>query len=875
MTNTQNIIQGHPVAFKSCAIWTGMLNSKNLYIEAQSGESVSDSEMNKKTDTKRGDDYQTNFGSTARAADDAIVDVATLHNAIDIPRTLINFPNDGVPASVKSFLAKPYNYIQGDLTITDTATTFPQFATSLPLRTNKMFVDKLSGVMSMRYTTVVTLQVNANRFQQGRYILAFVPTGGASFDPSSDSHLLNWVDMHRANRCQITQLHHVELDVGTDTSVQLRIPYQSAFPALCWNPTANLNFYGDPGQIFLYPYSPLSAVTGNTTAGFTIWIHYEDVEVFGNTKPLAGPRVAPAPPPVEAQSGFAPRNRRGVTSKKNVSIFSTEQSLDKPLSEGLKLISEGSEQLSKVPLLSSLAGPISWVTNVMSDTAKSFGWSKPTVKDKIIRINRYPHPYIANEDQPDDSQPLSLFSDNHIDVTPGFAAVDTDELSINYLKSIFAFTDNIPWATSQAQGTVLVSGNLEPSSLACSNADIPAGAIQHTPVSLMSTLFSRYSGGIMIKIKIVKTEFHSGRLLFAFNPYESACFEGYITYADTPYLHKTILDVREQNEFTIEVPYVSISPWRNCGTQFDKQGCPYGSFSIFVLDELVAPETVPNAVQILIEVAGAPDLKFSVPRRSVLTPMLPATLQMGTLFDGDSDNNPTLNDVSTIGNAKTMNAGFSQEEHCVGEAVVSLRSLLKRGSYMGYTLNSATTTQNVTVLPWAWTYTSAVTPTEKEVITDIFGLLSSMYCLQRGGVRLRNMITAGAGNLIASMNTYKIDTANSTKIFNITNKNTQTYTDGASNSQLSWGLQELGGMSVNVPFYHYTHSSPTASQAIGTGATYSFNPLTGANTNVVEFQYQPSINLRTNPFYRAGSDDCNFGGFTSIPLLVPAPIGAT
>lgn len=871
-TNTINI-EGHQL-LKGRNCLSAMLDRKICRAEAQNGEEASlVADMDLKSDIVRGEDIQTNFGSTTRAADDAVIDEATLHDEISLPASLLSLPNDGVPATVKSFLAKPYNYMQGNFTTTDVATTFGQFATSLPLRTNPMYVDKLSGVMSLRYTTVVTLQVNANRFQQGRYILAFLPTGGAAFDPGTTSQLINWNDMHRANKCQVTQLHHVELDLNTDTSVQLRIPYHGAFPALCWNPNNNLEYFGDPGQVFIYPYVPLTAATGNTVAGFTVWVHYEDVEVFGNTIP----NKVPIPPPgvvAEAQSGWTPRNRRGKNIRKNVDIFASEQDSPKPLSGGLKMVTEGLESLAQVPLLSSIAGPSAWVTKALAGAATSLGWSKPTVNDKICRINRFPHPYIANEDQPDDSQPLALFSDNHIGVTPGFSAVDTDELSINYLKSIFAWWNQVEWPTSAIQGAPLINGLLSPWDMRCVPYSTPTGEYQHTPVSLFSSLFQRYSGGFVIKIKIVKTEFHSGRLLFAFNPYESSVYPGDITYADTPYLHKTILDVREQNEFTIEIPYVSITPWRDSGALSTANTAPYGSWSIFVLDELVAPDTVTNAVTILVEVAGAPDLKFSVPRQYLGTPMIPAQLQMAGFSDVDSDSNPTLNDVSTVGNTQRAESSLDREEHCVGEVVTSLRSLLKRGSVMGYTKATSATTQNLSVLPYAWTYTVTSPPAESEVTFDIYTILSSMFCLQRGGVRHRIMTNAATGGIFASLRPNGADTAPAAEIFDISNTNTQTFMDSSANSQLAYQMQPLGGISVAIPYYHYTHSSPSAAQAVGIGAAYSFSQKTGANSVKVDYQFTGNINFRLNPIYRSGADDCNFGGFVSVPLMARVVAGS-
>lgn len=224
-------------------------------------------------------------GSTMRSTNDATKIVVETSAPRVIPLTLRTQQDDGSTPDIKQFLAKPTKILQGDLTATDTPTTFSNIACTEALVTSPVYSQKLNGVMSLRFTTVVTLQVNANKFQQGRYILAFVPTGGASPNGTSpDDSVTTWINMHRQNKTQITQLPHVEIDINKTTEVQLRIPYQSAFSAYAFNNClAGVPSFGDPGVFFLYPYSPLVSAAGSVSAGFTLWVHYEDVETFGNT----------------------------------------------------------------------------------------------------------------------------------------------------------------------------------------------------------------------------------------------------------------------------------------------------------------------------------------------------------------------------------------------------------------------------------------------------------------------------------------------------------------------------------------------------------------------------------------------------------------
>ena len=108
-------------------------------------------------------------------------------------------------------------------------------------------------------------------------------------DPSEAGQLNRYLRDHAANRSQISQLLSVYFYINSDTSVQLRIPFISAFPGATIVHDPNVPVIGDPGVFFIYPYSPLVAVEGNTSATYTLWTHYEDVEILGNTAPTSTP----------------------------------------------------------------------------------------------------------------------------------------------------------------------------------------------------------------------------------------------------------------------------------------------------------------------------------------------------------------------------------------------------------------------------------------------------------------------------------------------------------------------------------------------------------------------------------------------------------
>lgn len=827
--------------------------------EPQGGDLVVDDALGMKSDITRVETSNDSLGTTAAMSNDAVVGVGEIHNQKNIPENFFGSSDDGLPASVKSYLGKPYALESLSLSTTDGPSTFPIYRTSAGLRANKAYYDKLDGVLSVKYTTVVTLQINANRFQQGRYILAFIPTAGSSFfqNPlSPNPRIDDWIMLHRATKVEITQLHHVELDINTDTSVQLRIPYSSAFPGLPWNVSSNSMTLGDPGVFFMYPYHPLAAATGNTTATGTLWVHYEDVEVHGNTLPSV-------PVPTAA---FEPQSRNGVSSSKNVDLFDNEVRQDGPVTSALKYVTELSDASVKIPLLSSITGKANWAIRAAASVASSMGWSKPPQVKTIERFNRFSHAYVANEDQIDDCQPLSLFSDNHVSVAPGFAGTDTDELSIDYLKGIFSFLATQPWGSSMARGTNIITGVAGPWH------DIPNsnGSMSRPPVSMLCNFFTQYRGGIVIKIKVVKTEFHSGRLLFWFAPLEPLSHVRPHVNADTAYLHKTILDIRESNEFIIEIPYVSIMPWRPTEGPI----AFYGEWGLDIQDTLVSPDTVMNQVQVIVEIAGAKDLEFSVPKSFSEQVVCPATYQMAwePQSNLNSTSNPTLQEVDTVGGTtpKAMNMVYT--EYCVGESVTSLRSLLKRGGNMGFISGAAATVRHLTLMPFQWAYAYSTALEAADATVDIFTHLSSMYAFQRGGVRIRFILPDTAGLNMANISNGYFETPILKKIYTIDNDNTLKWIKQATGAQLAVNTGTMGGLGIQIPYYNYLPSSSTVGQSMSSKNAFHNGLDHCGNKQLLNVQFTNVVNLPYMPVYRSGADDCNFGCFVST--VPTAPIAA-
>jgi len=255
-----------------------------------------------------------------------------------------------------------------------------------------------------------------------------------------------------------------------------------------------------------------------------------------------------------------------------------------------------------------------------------------------------------------------------------------------------------------------------------------AGTVNYTPVGFVSAMFRQWRGSLKFKFKLVKTEYHSGRISVAFFPTDA--FASYV--GNAAYVNRMIVDVRDTTEFEVVVPFISGSPWKSWESRT-------GILQIAVVDPLIAPPTVSSTVTILMEMAGGDDMEFSIPKPFVLTP---SSIAPQSALGNDSSLFQT-----TIGSSSVQATPTLMSATSVGDKVSSFRAYLKR-FYPIYVANTYSTDvptnyQTLNILPDA---ILGVDPTVNDNVfmADSYSVIASCYGMVRGGVRLRDVISLGA-----------------------------------------------------------------------------------------------------------------------------------
>lgn len=735
---------------------------------------------------------------------------------------------------IKDFLSRPALYTTGVITTQIQNDIITQIQLPSAIYSIPMFAEKLKGFLSLRATVNVRFQANAQRFQQGRLFCSYFP---------QDTLMTKKFDIVGGVLTLATQLPRVDFDFSTDTDVTLQIPYVS--PTLGFN---QFTSEGPMGQYFVKVYSPLVSPGGAAAVDWSVYIWLTNVE-------LEYPAYAPQGPGRQIKKA-EPDKMEMISSGAG------------PISNLLAKVSLAAGIFKDVPLLSSVAGTTSWASGILAKTAQSFGFSNPHSCEPGRRtVPGFAH-YSNNTDAISNTQNFGILTDTHIANLPGFAGTDLDEMSFRHLTSIPSYISEFTWATSATSGTNLYTTGLKPENFKVQSLT-RAEIYWPTPMAYLQPMFEYWRTSFVFTFKFVKTEFHSGRLLVIFNPGQSI---GAVSLANSNYLYREVLDLRESNEFTVTVPYVSTNSFQHFAADI-------GKLQVMVLNPLVAPTTVSSSITCLVEVSAGPDFELAVPVTPTSRPVLympgtgapslveevpPDEFHPQGLGQNAQDQEKTSTSIATpmsIGEALDS-GGLSPAMFCVGERIHSFRQLVKRAMPWQYSTASAFSLYGIRPKSIMLDNLSDNVSQRSTFGVDYVSWCAGLFAYVRGGVRFE---------VFSSL--YSVSEASCRLALSTTTDTAVTIGVAvADNGKYGYGMNNVainnysvaGGLSVEVPAYSQNHC-----ELVRFPTTANPEPLDAYSNHLRLWIRQGSnlssaINLR---IYRQAGDDWSAGFFTGcLPI---------
>lgn len=537
--------------------------------------------------------------------------VTHIENEATICGTLVS-GHDGTIRSVdnmndlRSYLARP-QVLAGGSFATGTGLSY-SFTVSdqstLSTLLGSVDLNRMTGARGFRATLCFKVVVTSTPFHQGVAALSFqYATSGAS----------------AGARCnyfyQTPNIPHVKLDLAENTSAELRVPYLSHleyFP-LTGNEGATYN-YGCFGLTRLSDFrfaSPLIA------ARYTVYTWLEDVELIA-ARPYSTTAVL-------LQSG----------------VIDQELRQSKLVSRALAATSRMASSSIGGYVLGRAAGPVSWMTNVLTKTASAFGYSKPVDETIIKRKLIMGYGGESHIDMPSSSLKVTSFQTNKLQVGK-VAGNDVDEMAFDYILTRPAYIYRKVFSGTVASGDLLYNCILSPSCMWFrdnagsgniafpANATLTTNALAPSHLCYLGNSFRYWRGGFKFTFKFSKSKLHGGRVVINFTPDTTFSFNAPISnnqaLPSTTTLGGTdltgyskLFDIKDGSVVEFEVPYVSSNPYLNYYSAM-------GNLSVHCVCPLSTPGSASASIDMMVFVEALPGFQFAALTPSLMDGISPSQL---------------------------------------------------------------------------------------------------------------------------------------------------------------------------------------------------------------------------------------------------------
>lgn len=616
---------------------------------------------------------------------------------------------------IADFLAKPMPVSSGTFTTSnvpgDTLLNADLFTL---FNTQAIWVNKIQGFLNMRGDVKLRLVINPTPFQAGLLRIGYFPCAN-QLSLEMQSHLLN--------RMVISQTPGAYLNLNTNF-VEVTVPYVAPVSFIERDLVATAQ-HCSWGNVFIHVMEPLRTGTGPTSVNWTLWMSIENLQLSGMVQPQ--------------MLGFQPQ--MSMERRKGRNALDEEQNdgrgpVTKIMSSGVKL----ARDMAAIPMLQPIATPASWVLSAVGNLCESFGWSKPTISEHTGTLLINQNHMAINTRGGDNSAPLALDPDNKLQIITDASPGGQDEMSFQYVHSKWSFLTDVNWPTTGAAGGILFSQGIGPKSFKISQTVGTTTVYSVPPCAVGQELYSLYRGSFEVRLRIIKTGFHTGTLAVAYVPGAA----GYpLTYSDTAYVYRQIIDIQDGSDFVFNLPYM-------IPQEFSSVGDIIGRFVIYVVNPLVAPATVASSVDVFMEVRGGPDLQYAVPRGLTATPFVPQGI-----VDDESGESTAV----TLGSRNHDVANINHAALAVGDIQKSYLEILKAQ----YNLIYANATNYLGGGSGAF-YLAAnrfyaarydgTNLTQAEIGGDPVSFVGSWYVMSRGSTRIR-IIPKGINTTGSQTNNYR------------------------------------------------------------------------------------------------------------------------
>jgi hypothetical protein len=524
---------------------------------------------------------------------------------------------------------------------------------------NTQIKKKIDNYAFLRGNLHIKVILNGTPFQYGMMRMCYSPLLGFVGDKIIPTFPIN------PTLVPYSQQPGFYLYPQANAGGEMKLPF---FLHKNWLDITSANEVENMGTLNFVVYNPLkTAVTGGTTAvTVRIYAWMSDVQLMGPTSKLV----------LQADEYGT-----GVVSAPASALASIAQSL------------------THVPIIGRFARATEIGASAVSKIATLFGFTNVPVISDVHGYQPMNGPMLASAHIGTQVQKLALDPKQELSIDPSPHGIGSaDELSLSYLKTKESYFSATSWSTTDLDGTQLWNMRVNPfqaTSVDVKNTlSVNVGKqTQHVPLSYIGSMFKHWRGDLILRVKVVCTKFHKGRLKISYDP------RGDITTTDPAEnaVYTEILDIGERDDVEIRIPYHQDLPWLKIDQTIEdnwsegnalapRLGIDNGILTVRVLTGLTAP--VSGSINLNFFIRGAENFEFANPAGHIGpdgTNVVPSFFELQA-----EDHTDVVSSQLVMGTpAKT---GIERYALNYGECVGSLRNILHRYTIMDTVATEASTT---------------------------------------------------------------------------------------------------------------------------------------------------------------------------------------
>lgn len=443
--------------------------------------------------------------------------------------------------------------------------------------------NKLQNFRYIRCNLNLKFVINASPFYYGSVGAFYQPLVTDSGDKSGSA--TSYVP---GRQVLVSQRNKVWLNPQSVTTAELKLPFlhYRNFMDLNAN-SAAINM----GEIGIWEYAALASANGVTTGGVTI-----NCYAWASEVELAGASSAPI-------------------------LQGKIQYSAGPVSGPASTVKNIASRLKDVPVIGPFASATEVVSGAIGDVARYFGYTNVPITDDVKPMKPLAFHTLASSQISEPINKLSLQPDAETTVGSFHGDHMADPLVIKDFVGRESFLCGTQWSTTNIEDDILFTAAVTPGLFEFGGSGTQQ-AVFNTPLSFASNFFQYWNGDIKFKFRIIKSQYHRGRLNICWDAGINAAIS--MPSTGSPAVFNVIVDLDEEDEVEVVIPYTqsspflptstsTTSPWSNGGSPtFTYSG--NGTIQVRVLNALTAPVSTSNVV-VQVFVSGAPNLQFGCPQQ--------------------------------------------------------------------------------------------------------------------------------------------------------------------------------------------------------------------------------------------------------------------